>query len=234
MRRILVAAVLLGAAVGQVFNLPADQTGARSESPSDSCRAEYCEIPTAAIKVPLPDVQQPDDYSCGVASLMAILAYYGMPPDDLGVLKKKLCTTKKNGTDYRHIVKYAKDHGLEAEARPNLSLAELLGLLAAHKPVICSIQAYDEDHPAGERPKIYKDKDENGHYVVAIGYDEQNIFFMDPSLTGRRGYLPKSEFVDRWHDEEGTTDKPNPIQQLGLVIWKEGTVPKTQYARRID
>jgi hypothetical protein len=54
-----------------------------SQRPADSpalCLANYHEFKPAAIKVALPDVQQPDEYSCGTASLMAILAYYGPDP----------------------------------------------------------------------------------------------------------------------------------------------------------
>ena len=115
-----------------------------------------------------------------------------------------------------------------------MTLEQLQESLDNGKPVICSIQAYDEHHSAEKRAEIYK-KDENGHFVVTIGYDEENVYFMDPSLYGRRGYLPKPEFEQRWHDDEGTTDKPNPIQHLGLVIWKSGgTSAYARCARRID
>jgi predicted double-glycine peptidase len=184
-------------------------------------------------------VQQPENYSCGAAATMSILAYYGVGPEDYAVRKKKLGTTKKNGTDYRRIVAYAntltKESGLKAEAQPGMTLQQLDQSLDAGRPVICSIQAYDEDDPPEQRPGIYKDKNENGHYVVAIGYDQKNYYFMDPSLTGRRGYLPREEFAERWHDDEGTQDKPNVIRHLGLLIWKEnGQSAYARCARKID
>jgi hypothetical protein len=48
--------------------------------------------------------------------------------------------------------------------------------------VVCSIQAWDEDSPPKDRTKIYKDQNESGHFAVAIGDDEDNIIFPDPSV----------------------------------------------------
>ena len=58
---------------------------------------------------------------------------------------------------------------------------------------------------------------------------------MDPALTGRRGFLSKTEFESRWHDNEGTTEQPKLISHLGLVIWKPTGAPAyIRFARRID
>lgn len=115
-----------------------------------------------------------------------------------------------------------------------MTLAQLEKCLDECKPVICSIQAYADSTPAMQRAEVYK-KDDNGHYLVAIGYDDGNIYFMDPSLTGRRGFLPKAEFVARWHDNEGSVEQPKLITHLGLVIWKaEGAAAYPRFARRID
>jgi predicted double-glycine peptidase len=214
-----------------VLALGQDPSPSRSPAP---CLANYHEFKPSAIKVPLPDIQQPDEYSCGAASLMAILAYYGAGPEDYDVLKKKLGTTKKDGTDYQRIVRFAAEQGLQADAKPKMTLAQLEECLDEAKPVICSIQAYAENTPAEKRAEIYK-MDDNGHYLVAIGYDADNIYFMDPSLTGRRGFLPKAEFEARWHDNEGTDEHPKIIVHLGLVIWKPAATPAyPRFARRID
>jgi predicted double-glycine peptidase len=198
------------------------------------CLANYHEFKPSAIKVALPDVQQPDEFSCGAASLMSILAYYGAGPEDYDVLKKMLGTTQKNGTDYHHMIRFAGEQGLQADAKAEMTLAQLERCLDECKPVICSIQAYAEKVPEEKRAEVYK-KDDNGHYLVAIGYDEQNVYFMDPSLTGRRGFLPKTEFEARWHDNEGTTEQPKLISHLGLVIWKPtGASAYPRFARRID
>jgi predicted double-glycine peptidase len=214
-----------------VLALGQDPSPSQQSAP---CLANYHEFKPSAIKVPLPDVQQPDEYSCGAASLMAILAYFGAGPEDYDLLKKNLGVTQKNGTDYHRIIRFAGEQGLQADAKPNMTLPQLEKYLDEGKPVICSIQAYAEKTPADKRAEIYK-KDDNGHYLVAIGYDSDNVYFMDPSLTGRRGFLPKAEFEARWHDNEGTTEQAKLIVHLGLVIWKPAASPAyPRFARRVD
>jgi predicted double-glycine peptidase len=204
------------------------------EKNSAVCLANYHEFKPSAIKIALPEVQQPDEFSCGAASLMSILAYYGAGPEDYDVLKKKLGTTQKDGTDYHHMIRFAGEQGLQADAKAEMTITQLEKCLDECKPVICSIQAYAEKVPEEKRAEAYK-KDDNGHYLVVIGYDADNIYFMDPSLTGRRGFLPKLEFEARWHDNEGTTEQPKLISHLGLVIWKPaGAAAYPRFARRID
>ena len=229
MSRILLRGLLL---IG-VLALGQDGSPRPASSPA-LCLANYHEFKPAAIKVSLPEVQQPDEYSCGAASLMSILAYYGTGPEDYEVLKKKLGVTEKNGTNYHRMVRFAAEQGLQANAKPKMTLAQLEQFLDEGKPVICSIQAYDEHNPPEKRAEIYN-KDDNGHYLVAIGYDDDNVYFMDPALTGRRGFLPKTEFESRWHDNEGTSEQPRRISHLGLVIWKPaGAAAYPRFARRID
>lgn len=57
---------------------------------------------------------------------------------------------------------------------------------------------------------------EDGHYVVAIGYDEKYIYFEDPSILGGIGYIPKSEFLRRWHDYD--MDITNKYIHYGMSI----------------
>jgi predicted double-glycine peptidase len=199
-----------------------------------ACKNNYQEYQPSAIKIALPEVQQPDEYSCGVASLMAILAYYGTGPEDYADLKKEIGTTQKSGTDYHRMLRFAKEQGLRADVMHHMTLGQLEACLLEGKPVVCAIQAYAENTPARQRADVYH-RDDNGHYLVAIGYDDDNIYFMDPSLTGRRGFLPKAEFQARWHDNEGTPDRPKLISHLGLVIWKPGgTSIYARFARRVD
>ena len=90
-----------------------------------------------------------------------------------------------------------------------------------------SIQAYGD-------PQTYY-RDDNGHYVVAVGYDKANFYFEDPVLQGRAGFLPAKEFDRRWHDDEGTTAKPDPHAHLGLIVRrKRGEPAAPPRARKID
>jgi len=94
-------------------------------------------------------------------------------------------------------------------SKEGMTIDELKDYLDEEKPVICNIQAWGE-------PKYYKTAD-SGHYVVAIGYDDEKIYFEDPSIDEHRGYLSYKDFDKRWHDKE--TDNVH-TDHLGIVIWK--------------
>src|SRR5438477_3958843 len=143
---LLVGVLALGQDISQRSAAPgADET--RLATRPAPCLTNYHEFKPVAIKVPLPDIQQPDEYSCGAASLMSILAYYGTGPEDYDVLKKKLGVTQKNGTDYHHMIRLAGEQGLQADAKAGMTLAELEKCLDQCKLVICSIQAYADKVP---------------------------------------------------------------------------------------
>jgi predicted double-glycine peptidase len=196
---------------------------------SDIVPPTYRMIVQGAIKVPLPDVQQPDDYSCGAAALMSICSYYGVGPEDIDDFKKALHTNKKTGTIIYDMVKYAKDLGLDVRLiKDGMTLDQLKAALNDGTPVIISMQAYGDPNDYG--------KNKNGHYIVAIGTDaDDNVFFMDPSCTGRRAYLSWPELDRRWHENEGTERHPDVHSHLGIVIGPDGykAVYSTR-ARRID
>ncbi|MDB5311542.1 MAG: hypothetical protein JWO38_5744 [Gemmataceae bacterium] len=192
-------------------------------------------VPLGAIKIPLRDVQQDDDYSCGAASLMSICSYYNVGPKDLADFKRELHTDPEEGTYYLDIQKYARQLGLKAEIKTEMSTDALRGYLDRGIPVICSIQAW------GETGADYT-KDDNGHYVVAIGYDEGHIYFMDPVANNegaranpRYGYLTRAEFLKRWHGDEGTKKKPELQKRVGIAIFPdpEKATPLLQ-AREIE
>lgn len=78
-----------------------------------------------------------------------------------------------------------------------MTLSELQGYIDRKIPVIILIQAW--------RSQESKDMDWNqiwqdGHYVIAIGYDDKYIYIEDPSILGGIGYIPNQEFLSRWHD----------------------------------
>lgn len=173
----------------------------------------------AAIRIGLPPITQPDDYSCGVACLYSIFAYYGIDKYDYAALEKRLHATEADGTDFKRIVDVARQEGLVAHAHKEMTLDELLDCVKARQAVIVSMQAYEDDPK--KVPQIYYDANVNGHFVVAIGFDDDNLYFMDPSLPRRRAFLSKAEFDKRWHDDEGTAGHPNVIHHLGLVIYHD-------------
>ena len=154
-----------------------------------------------------------------------------MGPEELADLEGALGTNKEIGTYFRNIVTYARQLGLEAEWQDRMTTEQLEGLIRRRIPVLCSIQAYAKDPSHYDDPRWNGD----GHYVVAVGFDEDNIYFMDPSIDERRGYLPWREFEKRWHENEGTDAKPEVRRHLGIVIRPpRGGTPFLRYAVRVD
>jgi predicted double-glycine peptidase len=194
-------------------------------------RERHHRIAPGAITAPVPGVAQRDDYSCGAAALMAVCSSYGVGPRKLEAFKRRLRTDPDRGTDFREIIRYAGALGLQVDWKHGMTTAELEAHLSRGRPVICAIQAYADD------PAVYADRESNecGHYVVAIGFDGDGFLFMDPSLGRRRGFLPRAEFVRRWHDNEGSADWPDVHERLGIAVFpKPGGTPFLNRARRIE
>jgi predicted double-glycine peptidase len=57
--------------------------------------------------------------------------------------------------------------------------------------------------------------EDDGHYVVAIGFDDDHIYFEDPSIEKTRGFMRKDQFDLRWHDQEDSGEKTS---HWGLVL----------------
>lgn len=182
-------------------NAPAGQI----ESKCDSKEAQLAV--DNLIRVPL--VRQATSYTCGVAALQSILAYYGDPcrEDDLA---RALCTDPEQGTSYHRIAEYALAKGYTVKTSAGMTLADLKQQLDARKPVICLIQAW------ADRPLSYADDWDDGHYVVAVGYDKQSIYFMDPSTVGNYTQISISQFLERWHDR----DLKERLVHFAMVITK--------------
>ncbi|PJD93703.1 MAG: hypothetical protein CK425_12500 [Parachlamydia sp.] len=164
--------------------------------------------------IPVPLTRQSTDYTCGVSVLQSLLAYYG---DDIREdnLAKALGAASESGTDYKSSIEYAKSKGYEVMVYNNMTLDQLQESIAKGQPVICAIQAW------ADTPANY-DKDwEDGHYVIAVGYDKERVYFMDPSTLGNYTYIPIPEFLQRWHDIDQRGIK---LIHFGIVITKNKPV----------
>ena len=78
-------------------------------------------------------------------------------------------------------------------------------------PVILLIQAWPD-----KKVKDWKNDWIDGHYVVAIGYDKNKIYFEDPS-SSLRTYLYYKELEERWHDIDLKKNKKK-YNHLGIVV----------------
>ena len=165
--------------------------GARAEDPAI---AEPSNDTLKMILFSVPDVRQSTNYSCGAASFQAVLNYWGGQDLREGAILVMLNVTPQWGTSPDEIVRVARDIGFEAEFRENLTLEDLEASIKAGVPVIVAAQAWRDEGTS------WADDWEDGHYMVVIGLDEKNVYLEDPSLLGSRGFIPRQEFVERWHD----------------------------------
>lgn len=157
----------------------------------------------------VPDVRQPNNYSCGPTSLQAVLAYYGVDKriDELIILTK----SSENGTPPENIVEAARQLGFQAQLKENMTLNDLESYLDQGIPVIINCQAWRES----EIP--WSEDEEDGHYMVVIGIDQKNVYLEDPKVMGSRGMIPCQEFLDRWHDQSTRNPKIK-YYHLGIII----------------
>ncbi len=160
----------------------------------------------------VPLVEQSTTYSCGAAAVKGVLAYYGHEFQE-SFLMKKLGTTI-NGTDHDKMAKLIRQHGISAKVQSGLTLRDLQKSIAANQPVIVENQSWQQAQTKG-KAKPYDNVWDFGHYLIVIGLDEKNVYLVDPSTFGKRGFIPVPEFLARWHDLD---DKNHKLKQTAILL----------------
>jgi predicted double-glycine peptidase len=152
--------------------------------------------PARVVELPVPDVRQTTSYTCSASALQAIFAYYGIEASE-DELAKELGATPKDGAPPEAIARVAKAHGLEATVRDNMTVEDLATEVAQRRPPIVDLQAW-ADAPR----KDWSNDWEDGHYVILVAIDGDQLVFEDPSVLGSRSVLRRDELEQRWHDED--------------------------------
>jgi uncharacterized protein len=112
--------------------------------------------------------------------------------------------------------------GLKAEFKDNISLEELERSIHEGIPVIVNCQAWRSSRRSN---KCWADEWKNGHYMVVIGIDESKVYLEDPYILGSRGYIPRQEFEERWHNQGGEAPSYDK-KQYHLAIFIKGERPQ--------
>jgi uncharacterized protein len=176
----------------------------------------------------VPDTRQSADYSCGAAALQAVLRYWGMDIEE-DKLIKLLKTSPDYGTNEKDIVRVAKKMGLKAKFEDNITLEDLERSINEGIPVIVDCQSWRSSRYSN---KSWANDWRNGHYMVVIGIDESNVYLEDPYTLGSRGYIPRQEFEERWHNPGGTPPSYDEKQyHLGIFIQGDNPEPSRQLIR---
>jgi uncharacterized protein len=191
------------------------------KKPYDAIDSEVIEFRNrSVIKIPLPDFSQEKDYSCGSSALRSILCYYSEKLLEEEFISKDLNLTEAGLDPYQIITlleKYKTKHNLHYEEFRNMTIEKLTECIDNNKPVMMMVQAW-----SAETGYDYENDFNNGHWIIAIGYDEDNFYFEDPSLGGARGYINKGELLRRWHDIEFSNPDHKEISNTfnyGISIW---------------
>ena len=185
-------------------------------------------LPRDALGVPM--VRQPYTFDCGASSLKSVAAYWGAYRGSLRQLYKVSNTRSSYGTLPEDILRGARRLGLKATLKEHCTLRDLERSLARKEPVLVQLQAWRE---AGSLPRAWRDRWDDGHYAVVIGMDRKNVYFMDPSAGERRApektvrysWVPRREFVQRWHEWDGEGSKVHHYDHPAFFISGETPHP---------
>lgn len=167
-------------------------------------------LPPDALAVPA--VRQATDYSCGPATLTAVLRYWQKPVRCEEELYPALHTTPKDGTEPFMLESVARQHGLDARYRTGVTVDELRAALAAGATVILDVQAWRDTKRA------WRDDWDDGHYVVLLAIDRGRVYVMDPSSDSGFSWLPLDELVERWHDFELRDGQRRNLEHAAVFI----------------
>ena len=160
-----------------------------------------------------PTARQTYNYDCGAKAMHAVLTYYGIDTNENKILQIAK-TTPKRGTPVHGMIRVAQHFKLKARIE-ELSIPKLKKYIDREIPVILLLQAW-----GGQVADLKRDW-KDGHYVVAIGYDKERIYFEDPSSILRL-YISYQDLEERWHD----IDKAKKYLQTGIVV----SAPKKDFS----
>jgi len=170
----------------------------------------------------LPLVRQSTNYTCGVAAVQSVVTFFGSAESESD-LARELHPDPENGTPVGNVVNFFNARGFQTSVREPMSLRMLEEAVGAGRPTMVLLQAW-----AGEpgEPIQWEKTWDSGHWVVVIGYDRENIYFMDPFKTAQYTFIEREEFLRRWHDVDAAGRK---YIHFGLTVWKKGGRPSFNF-----
>ena len=151
----------------------------KQSSPESRDTPESCNFYVLNIKKGIPregftflnadSYQQTTEYSCGPASVLTLLRYYGKSGDEM-IIAKEMGTSTTCGTTPEQMSSWLGQHGFTASWNENGNLDTLTNNLKKQVPTLIEWS------------------DWGGHWVLVVGYDTRNteslmddvIIFADP------------------------------------------------------
>ncbi|WP_027626302.1 cysteine peptidase family C39 domain-containing protein [Clostridium lundense] len=142
--------------------------------------------------IPVPLCYQETVYTCGVACVQSILASYGIVYRQ-DILIELLQQKPIFGTDYHNIINFMQKLGFQASFNIDMNINIVKSYIDNMITPILTIQAWKDDNID------YNFDWKDNHYVIACGYDDDRIIFMDPFTLGNYTYITNTELMKRWH-----------------------------------
>lgn len=140
-------------------------------------------------------IQQPDDITCGPASLKHAVGVLGIRASMKRLVE--LCQTGRNGTSTKHMIDAANKLGLSVMVMEYATLHHLQSALKYRpKEQRAVIVSYLYDLDDQYRPQI-----ESGHWAMVASYlsSKSRIVLLD-SASGKRKSYDWADFRRRWWD----------------------------------
>jgi predicted double-glycine peptidase len=135
----------------------------------------------------LQHIAQPDDYTCGPASIAMVLQYMGQPVAYERITE--LCRAHpERGTENDHMVEAIEALGLVPTCITEGGIADLRNALNQDQPIIINYL-----NPRSGR----------GHFAVVIGLDDEHVILADPK-NGHGFRLTQADLQSRWHNNDKT------------------------------
>lgn len=167
----------------------------------------------AATALTLGDVepyQQIEKYSCGAATLKAVLKHWGEDVDEKTLIRE-IGIDPEQGSTAMQVAAAARARGYLAQVKQFKSIAELGTYTDRNIPVIIAMRSFT-------RPN-------QGHFTVATKVMPSTVKLMDPNVKGNRRVISYREMDTRWRfrDRVGVIVTPKDKRKVSSL--SEATVP---------
>lgn len=171
----------------------------------------------------LTQTRQATEYSCGASSLQAVMSYWGKDVDETELMTL-LGTTPEDGTYPEDIVRVAQALGFHAELKSHLTIDDIKRATDRGEPVLVLGQLWLSDEKLHDNS--FAEEWDCGHWFIALAVDDNYIYFQDPYVRMGKGFMPREQFEERWHNVMGG-DRNKP-EQIRMAIFIRGDKPAQQ------
>lgn len=171
----------------------------------------------------VPDVRQPNRYSCGAAASMCVGKFFEVGPDSIQEWEAALGTTLEKSTHPMRIVQYLSQLGLAVTAAQGMTIDDLRMFVSKGCPVICPVQDYGDQREPGAA-FLY------GHYLTVIGVIDNYVICQDSSeddviapgadsiQADGKIIIDADTWMEAWHDQDADGNK---YINFGIAVAQE-------------